>query len=290
LRWQYYKTELPTEVLHASTPSFKKMRRSDGGLVLRPFSFYGILVSVSQSAGGESMARINMVLHRACIAVTAALVLTSAGCATSNVNVASYFGGGPPKPTTIVVSEFEIAPGAVSVERGLAPAYRRKLGKTTPDQLKAELATAVNEAVADAMVAALVDGGLPATVGTGETANSTDPTVIVTGRIHKVDDKDRMKRRLSGLPPSHDTVTAEVQVSQQAGGARKELLAFGGETDSASKPGATASAAASTPATTASTGASEKLTAGVAAEARRIGNASASRILAFAAEQGWISK
>jgi hypothetical protein len=233
------------------------------------------------------MARINVVLHRAFIAVTAVVVLGSAGCATNNANVASYFGGGPPKPTAIVVSEFEIVPGTVSVDRALTPSYRRKLGKMTPDQLKAELASAVNEAVTESMVAALIDGGLPATAGSAQTASSTDPTVVVTGRIRKVDDKDRMKRRLSGLPPIRNNVTAEVQVSQESAGARKELLAFVGEPDAGRKPGAAPSPA---PATTASTGASEKLTAGVAAEARRIGSASATRILAYAAEQGWVNK
>jgi hypothetical protein len=238
---------------------------------------------------GKSMARIDVVLHRAFIAATASFVLASAGCATSGANVASYFGGGVAKPSTIVVSEFEIMPGAVSVERGLAPGYRRKLGKKTPDQLKAELTTAVNEAVTEAMVAALIDGGLPATAGSGETAKSADPTVVVTGRIRKVDDKDRMKRRLSGLAPIHNSVTAEVQLSQQSAGARKELLAFVGDPDVGRKPGA-AAGPATAPATTASTGGSEKLTATVATEARRIGTASAGRILVFAAEQGWINK
>src|SRR5215468_4392619 len=126
---------------HASS---KKLRCRDGGLVLRAFSFYGMIVSVSRGARGIVMARIDVVLHRACIAITGALVLGSAGCAT-NANVATYFGAGVPKPTSIVVSEFELAPGTVTVERGLAPAYRRKLGKVTPDQLKAELVTAVNE-------------------------------------------------------------------------------------------------------------------------------------------------
>jgi hypothetical protein len=41
------------QVLLASTLSSKKMRHSDGRLVLAPFSFYGILVSVSQGAEGE---------------------------------------------------------------------------------------------------------------------------------------------------------------------------------------------------------------------------------------------
>jgi hypothetical protein len=234
------------------------------------------------------MARIDVVLHRACIAITGALVLGSAGCAT-NANVATYFGAGVPKPTSIVVSEFELAPGTVTVERGLAPAYRRKLGKVTPDQLKAELVTAVNEAVTESMVSALVDGGLPATAGSAEATVSAEPTVIVTGRIRKVDDKDRMKRRLSGLSPIRNSVIADVQVTQQAGSARKELVAFAGDTDPGRKPGATTSST-SAPVTTGSIGASEKLTAPVAAEARRIGNASAVRILAYAAEQGWISK
>ncbi|MBO0757566.1 MAG: DUF4410 domain-containing protein [Bradyrhizobiaceae bacterium] len=230
------------------------------------------------------MARMNVVLRRAGIAVTAASVLASAGCASTNANVTTFFGGGPSKPRAVVVSDFGLAPGTVSVEGGLAPVYRRKLGKVTPDQLKAELTTAVNEEMSGAMVAALVDGGLPAT--TSASADGSDSTVVVTGNIRKVDDKDRMKRRLSGLAPFRANVLAEVQISQDVGGARKELLSFVGEPE-ARKPAAPATTASTAPETTASVS-SEKLTPAVASEARRIGKASATRILAFAAEQGWI--
>jgi hypothetical protein len=237
------------------------------------------------------MARIKVALRRARIAVTAASVLGSVGCASNNVNVATYFGGGPQKPRAVVVSDFALAPGTVSIDGGLAPTYRRKLGKVTPDQLKAELTTAVNVEVSGAMVAALVDGGLPATTNTP--ADGGESTVVVTGNIRRVDDKDRMKRRLSGLAPFHDNVLAEVQVSQEVAGARKELLSFVGDPVDGRKTGASATAA---PATTASaapetTGSvsSEKLTPTLAAEARRLGKASATRILAFAAEQGWIT-
>jgi hypothetical protein len=235
------------------------------------------------------MARINVMLRRARIAVTTAFVLGTAGCASNTVNVASYFGGGPPKPKAVVVSDFVLAPGTVSVDAGLAPVYRRKLGKVTPDQLKAELTTAVNEAVSGAMVTALVDGGLPAT--TSAPSEGTETTVVVTGNIRKVDAKDRMKRRLSGLAPYHDNVLAEVQVTQEVGGSRKELLAFVGEADGARKP-ATSAPATTTSTDPALTGSvdSDKLAAGLAAEARRIGRASATRILAYAAEQGWIGK
>jgi hypothetical protein len=240
----------------------------------------------------EVMARIKVVLRRARIAVTAASAWGLVGCASSNVNVATYFGGGPQKPRAVVVSDFDLAPGTVSVESGLAPTYRHKLGKVTPDQLKAELTTAVNEEVSGAIVATLVDGGLPAT--TNAPADGSESTVVVTGNIRKVDDKDRMKRRLSGLAPFHDNVVAEVQVSQEVSGARKELLSFVGEAADGHKPGpsaATASAASATmPPDATGSISSEKLTPTVAAEARRIGKASATRILAFAAEQGWISK
>jgi hypothetical protein len=240
----------------------------------------------------EVMARINVVLRRARIAVTAASVFGLVGCASNNVNVATYFGGGPPKPRAVVVSEFDVAPGTVSVENGLAPTYRHKLGKVTPDQLKAELSTAVNEEVSGAMVSALVDGGLPAT--TNAPADGSESTVVVSGNIRRVDDKDRMKRRLSGLAPFHDNVVAEVQVSQEVAGARKELLSFVGEGADARKPGASTTTVSTVPATTApeTTGSvsAEKLTPTLAAEARRIGKASATRILAFAAEQGWIIK
>jgi hypothetical protein len=64
-------------------------------------------------------------------------------------------------------------------------------------------------------------------------------------------------------------------------------LAFVGEPDSAPK---TTAAADPGPATTANIGDPPKLMPSVAADARRLGEASAVRILAFAAEQGWITK
>jgi hypothetical protein len=230
------------------------------------------------------MAGINVPLRYVLKAIAITSILSAAGCATNNANVASYFIGGPPKPKTVVVGEFEVAPGTVSVDHALAPSYRRKLAKATPDQLKAELATAIDEAVADAMVTTLTDGGLPATVGGQETVNTDEQTIIVTGRVRKLDDKDRMRRKVAGLAPAHGTITADVQVNQQQAGTSKELLAFG-DVDVAGKLGP---ATAGAPATTGSIP-SEKLTPSAAAEARRIGRASANRILAFATEQGWIN-
>jgi len=231
------------------------------------------------------MAVIKVALRYASGAIAAAFILSASGCATNNFNMGSYFGAGPPKPKSVVVSEFEVAPGTVSVEHDLALSYRRKLGKVPPDQLKAEVATAMNEAVTEAMVTALADGGLPATTVGADPANG-EQTIIVTGRVRKLEDKDRMRRRVSGLSPVRGTITADVQVNQDWGGTRKELLTFAGDVDVAGKP----DPAANAPTTTGSSGASEKLTASAAAEARRIGKASASRILAFAAEQGWISR
>jgi hypothetical protein len=231
------------------------------------------------------MAGIKVALRHVSRAIAILSIVGAAGCAGNNVNMASYFGGVPPKPKTVVVSELDVAPGTISVEHGLSPSYRRKLGKETPDQLKAELATALDEAVTETMIATLTDGGLPATVGQPDAVEG-EPRIIVTGQIRKLDEKDRMKRKLSGLAPAHGSITADIKVNQQSAGAQKELLAFG-DIDLASKAG---SGPATTPVVTGSTDASEKLTASAAAEARRVGKASANRILAFAIEQGWISR
>jgi hypothetical protein len=234
------------------------------------------------------MAGINVALRQVCGTVAAVFLLSATGCATSNMggfNMASYLSGNA-KPKSIVVGEFDVAPGTMTAEQSLAPAYRRKLGKVTPDQLKGELATAIDEAFTEAMVAALTEGGLPATVASPEATNSGETIVIVTGRVRKFDDKDRMRRKLSGLPPARTTVIADVQVNQQFGETKKELLTFAGDGELAGKPN---TSSANTTATTASTGLSEKLTASAAAEARRAGRASAGRILAYAAEQGWVA-
>jgi hypothetical protein len=245
-------------------------------------------IRVSLGAEGKAMARIKLVLHRACIAVAGTLVLGSGGCATGgNLNLTSYFSGAPPKPTKVVINDFDVAPGSVSADHGLTAGYRHKLGKISPDQLKLETTSAFDEAVTNAMIAKLADGGLSAVAASNDSGSRDEPTVVVSGHVHKVDDKDRMKRRVSGLAPYRSSVIADVQVSQETGGAHKDLLAFVGEPDSAPK---TTAAADPGPATTGNTGDPPKLMPGVAADARRIGEASAIRILAFAAEQGWITK
>jgi len=233
------------------------------------------------------MAGIKVTLRHVCGAVTAVFILSVAGCASTNLNsfnLTSYLNTNS-KPKSVVVAEFEVEPGTMAVEQSLAPGYRKKLGKVTPEQLKTELATAIDETFTEAMVAALTEGGLPVTVGSSEATDSVETTIVVTGVVRKFDAKDSMRRKVSGLPPARGTIIADVHVNQQSGGSKKELLTFAGDGD---LTGAKPSTAPATTTTTAGTGLPDKLTARAAAEARRAGRASAGRILAYATEQGWL--
>lgn len=215
---------------------------------------------------------------------SAAVGLTLASCAATDIGV---FAPGMPAPATVVVSDFEFSPDVVLLDRGFAAQLQRSTAKLTPAQVREQLAARVSEEIVAAMAATLGEAGLAAREGGEETILLSEPTLFVTGRVRTIDPGNRTRRNVVGFGAGKSGVTADVAVTHFSGSGRREILKFAVEAESAGRPGP-ARGAATAVVTRGDGAAVVRLSADVAAEARRIGQAAARRIIAYATEQGWI--
>lgn len=228
--------------------------------------------------------------------LTLALALAACG-QTSIQNMSSMFTPGLARPEVVVVSNFSFSPDVVLLDKGFAAQLKRKLGKVPPDQQREQLALRVSHEIAGTMVATLNGAGFSAREGGEETIAAEQPTLLITGKVRTIDQGNQTRRKVIGFGAGKSEVAADVVVTHLSSGGKKELLAFTAQAESGRKPGAVATAPAGiagglavSAATTAGGVLSEKLSADVEAEARRLGQAAAQRVITYATEQGWVSK
>jgi hypothetical protein len=212
--------------------------------------------------------------------VVVALMLGA--CGQTTLQNGPFAPGSAARPETVIVADFAFSPDLVLQDRGFAAQLQRRMGKVTPEEMREQIARRVNHEIVTAMVETLREAGLDAGEG-GEAAVVAEKAVlVVTGKVRTTDQGNRTQRGAgkSGL-------VADVAVTHQYFGAKKEALVFVAEAGSAPRPGGAVRA----PAVPAVAGAGpEKLSADVQAGARRLGQAAARRIITFAAEQGWVAK
>lgn len=219
------------------------------------------------------------------------LALTLGACGQTNIqNMPGLFSpAGMTKPEAVVVSTFTFSPDMVVLDRGLTAQFRRKLGNVSQEEMRRQIAARVGREIVDAMVETLREAGLPAREGSQESVVADQPTLLVTGNVRRIDEGNRAQRAVVGFGLGKTAVVADTVVTHNFRGTMKEALAFVAETGSAPRPGGTAGVARGV-AGAAAGAAMDKLSPEVEAEARRLGQAAARRIIGFATEQGWVAK
>ncbi|MEX0840792.1 MAG: DUF4410 domain-containing protein [Xanthobacteraceae bacterium] len=235
-------------------------------------------------------------MRRAISGLVFALFLGACG-QTGIQNMSSMFVSGLARPEMIVVSDLEISPNVVLLDKGFAAQIQRRLGKLPPEQMREQLAARVNQEIVVSMVMTLTEDGFAAREGGKETTLTDKPVLLVSGKVRAIDQGNRTRRAVIGLGAGKSEVAADIAVSHVSPSGKKEVLAFAAEAESGMRPGAAVTAPVSAPrgaATVAAAAAggaiSEKLSADVEAHARRLGQAAARRIIAYAAEQGWTAQ
>jgi len=226
-----------------------------------------------------------------------AFALALAACGQTNVQtMSSMFSPGLARPAAIVVSDFDFSPDVVLLDRGFAAQLKRRMGNVPPEQVREQLAARVSQEIVGTMVATLREAGLTAREGAEETIVLNEPTLLVTGKVRAIDQGNRTQRNVIGLGAGKSEVAADVVVAHLSTSGKKEVLAFAAEAESGRRPGAVvtgplgAARGAATVAATAAGAVSEKLSAEVEAHARHLAQAAARRIIAYATEQGWLTK
>jgi hypothetical protein len=219
------------------------------------------------------------------------------GCTSANVGNMSMFGGDLAKPSVVLVSDFDVPGNAVALDRGFAAKLKRNMKGASDQTMRGEVARRVGATITETVVAKLREAGIEALPGNRSLAIEGQTTLVIGGNVRSIDEGNRTRRNLIGFGAGKSSVTVDVQVAHLSSGESKNVLTFSAEAESARRPGAVATApvgaavgAAATVASTAGGLASERLSADVEAQARRIGTTIADRIIAFAAEQGWVRR
>lgn len=233
------------------------------------------------------MTRAAMVLLAACLG----------GCTSANVGSMSVFGGDLARPQVVLVSDFDVPANSVRLDSGFAAKLKRSMKGANDQAMRAEVARRVSATIAETVVAKLRESGLEALPGNRSLAIEDQATLVVGGNVRRIDEGNRTRRNVIGFGAGQSSVAVDVQVAHLSGGDSKNVLTFTAEAESSRRPGAIATApvgaAVGVAASAASTGAglaSEKLSADVEAQARRLGSTIADRVIAFAAERGWVRK
>lgn len=220
--------------------------------------------------------------------------LALAGCAQTNMaGMNGALGGGSSRPKTVVVSDFLVAADVPAIDRGFSTRQESKGGYFPILERRQRTLERVNDEIIAAIVVSLRSAGLNAEPGSAEGVSLKDGALVVSGRLHGPEQGKHVPVTEIGFGPGRGRFAADMTLSS-AGFGKKKLLSFVIEAPAGRKAPA-GKAAADNNETIASVlaaedAAPEKLSPDVEAQARRLGDAVAGPIIAYAKEQGWLAK
>ena len=237
--------------------------------------------------------------YRAQRAAALALALLASACATRVTSGTPYQSSeiaNLPRPTRVLVADFQIDPGAVAQDQGIGPRLQRQISGGSAGSARAAIAEEVQSAISDAVVQAMSKAGLPAEHDPGG-AGYRPGDLLVTGRVLRIDEGNRTRRMGIGFGAGKSVVEAAAELYGVDFNRRLLLLqTYSGTADSGRKPGlavgASMAVADSSPAVGLLSGAvnvgGEARHSPVGKEAESFGRRLARDIATLAAERGWI--
>jgi hypothetical protein len=216
--------------------------------------------------------------------------LALAGCAGTGA-WQSGFGGSPPKPKTVVVTDFVLSSDVVMLDRGYTTRLEHKVGGLATYERKPRTAERVNDEIVASVVATVREAGLDAQPGTEDALTLTDEALVVGGRLRPGEPGSAGKNKQIGFGVGLGGVVADMTISYFSGRGKTPLLNFTADA-AAGKPPTGKQAAARNAAIaavlTAEKTPPEKLSPDVETQARRIGRAVGERVVAYAKERNWL--
>jgi hypothetical protein len=224
------------------------------------------------------------------------IALAIAGCANTSVGgTQTSVGAVPTRPKTVLVYDFEFSSDVTVVDPQFTAQLERQIGNIIVS--KQLIAKRVNDEIVATIITILhYEAGLNAQSGSEEDLSLKDGALVITGQLHAVDQSNRPQRNPVGFGSSGGVV-ADMAVSQVSEGTKKQLFIFTTQAKSGRQSGAamTGPAAAARNADIAAVLAAKSVPAvnlspNREAQARGLGRAVADKIVAYAVQQGWVSK
>jgi hypothetical protein len=226
------------------------------------------------------------------------IVLAVAGCANTSVQeTQTSVGGALPRPNTVLVNDFVFSSDVAVVDRDFAARLESKLGNMPSDVIKAITAKRVNDEMVATIIVIVGAAGLNARLGSQEELTPKNGALVITGQLRAVDQDNRHQRNPVAFGTG-SSVAADMTVSEVSEGTEKQLVTFTAQAQSGRQSGAAATTgpdAAALRAAIASVLARKSapdvnLSPDVEAMARGLGRAVADKIVAYAGQQGWVTK
>jgi Domain of unknown function (DUF4410) len=228
---------------------------------------------------------------------TLTLLLALAACGPSEVEpIQTYQGAALPRPDLVVVSDFIVAPDAVTLDRGLGARLRSVVSGSSAAARQTDDERKVTAAIAKTLVDEIRKLGL-AVLQSDEIAATGTNKLVVAGQILTINEGNRTRRTIVGLGAGRSTVAARADLYYAAGRAEPRLLeSFKADAESGRKPGAAetlgvgaaAGTVAESAAVTAGGDVVPALSGDVSADGERMAKAIAKQMAKFFVAQGWI--
>jgi hypothetical protein len=202
-----------------------------------------------------------------------------------------------PRPMRVLVADFRVDPGAVQQDQAIGLRLQRAMAGGNEAQARGAIATEVQSAISDTVVAALGKAGLPAEhAPPGAVYRVGD--VIVAGRVLRIDEGNRTRRMGIGFGAGKSVVEARAELfAVVLDGPPVLLQSYDGKADSGRKPGLAVGASMAVAQSNVAMGALSAVTnvggevrrTPVGKEAASFGSRLATDIGEYAAQRGWIT-
>jgi hypothetical protein len=217
------------------------------------------------------------------------LVALAPACAQTDVHVTRRTLSELPEPDRVLVRNFSVTRSEVELDGGIAPELMREVSGEVESAEARKVGHAAAEALADELVKALVEKGIPAERATRE-APISRTTAVIIGQFRTLDEGNQTLRTLVGFGLGGSEVRARARVYQD----RMLIAEADTSANSGYKPGAGvtlgAGAAAGTAAAAVAAGTttvSELFMTSVDAGARRTAREIADKIDEAYGKRGW---
>ena len=218
------------------------------------------------------------------------------GCARTSVENVNVQAAGLPRPQVIVVHDFGVSPGDVSLDSAIG-ARITEMAKGTPEadeQLK--VGREVAKVVTENLVKEIRKLGIPAEPAATATPVG-GPSLAIEGHFLSVDQGNRLRRMVVGFGAGASEVRTLVQVYETTNEGRRLVEDFYTTVKSSRKPGmgpmggvgAAAGRAATSVAVSAGVGLATERSQTVEGDAKHTADEIAKVLKKFFAEQGWVS-
>ncbi len=219
-----------------------------------------------------------------------------AACARTSVENVNVRTGVLPRPQAIVVYDFVVSPGDVSLNSGIGSRLLHMVRETPVSEEELKLGREVSRIVADHLVKEINKTGIAAFPASA-TVPIAVPSLAIEGQFLSVDEGNRLRRMVIGFGAGASELRTLVQVYETTPEGRRLVEDFYTTVKSSIKPGiapmvpvgaAVAAGAATSAVVSGSVGIATAGSQSVESDARHTAEEIAKMLKKFFVEQGWI--